>query len=234
MHNVLIIRAKNQGVKTLDYLSQLDISGQLISLSDVTYPYHNFKDFDLTDFKQIIISSSNALSALSSQQKEILNQKEILSVTQALIDFANVRYFQNMQEVITYIMMKNHKEKVIYLRGNYSSLSSDEEKNLQEYGCNSVLCYHVNYHDREFKEIANNLKLGIYSDILFFSKKSSDYFLKLIQDSALEPYLLNIKLCCISRRVAASFLDVKLANIVIAENANIKSLIKCLDYPLVR
>jgi uroporphyrinogen-III synthase len=234
MPKVLIIRAKEQGDVTMAQIQSHKIVTELVPLSDVAYPYERFKDFDFTSAQQIIISSSNVLAALSDKQKVQIQTKIILSVTKALDGFTNIIYFERMSKIVQYLQQQQNKAKTIYLRGNHTSLTSAEERILATLNCSHQLCYNITYHDREFAKIAGNLRQGNYDSILFFSKKSSEHFVTLIKLSGLEEHLLNIKLCCISERVAGVFKAIKAADILIAKKPNLTELIKCLDYPLAK
>ena len=226
MDNVLIIRAKEEGDRTLLKLHEKGLKADLISLSTISF---NKINIDLDAFDNVIISSRNTLKSLSDSNQKKLTSKKIFAVTQNL-DFENVEYFDNMQNLLQHLLNLNIHEKLLYLKGNYSSLTNAEMEELTNLGCVFHECYKVQYNDNNFDLIKANLINNKYQAILFFSKKSSDHFLKLIQNSNLEHCLLNIKLCCISTRVALSFQALKAENILIAEQPNLASIIKCLDY----
>jgi len=226
MDNVLVIRAKEEGERTLLALRDKDFKADLISLSTISF---NKINIDLDAFDNVIISSRNTIKSLSASDKKKLNSKKIFAVTQNL-DFENVEYFDNMQILLQHLLRFNINERLLYLKGNYSSLTNSEMAELSNLGCDFYECYNVQYNDHNFALIKDNLINNKYLAILFFSRKSSDHFLKLVQNANIEHCLLNIKLCCISARVALTFQALKAENILIAEQPNLASIIKCLDY----
>ncbi len=226
MASILVIRAEEEGEKTLVALKNQGFDADLIPLTTISY---NKINIDLEAFDNVIISSRNTLKTLSENDKKKLNSKNIFAVTQNL-DFKNVEYFDNMQNLLQHLLKFKIHKKLLYLKGNYSSLINSEMEILTNLGCLFYECYKVQYRDNNFSSIKANLINNKYQAILFFSKKSSDHFLKLVQNSNIEHSLLNIKLCCISARVALTFQGFKAKKILIAEQPNLASIIKCLDY----
>ena len=117
MHHTLIIRAREQGLKTQQIFESLNIKCDLVSLSEVKYYPQRISDSDLNNASYIIISSQNALTCISEEKLALIKNKFILSVTKSRIldNCRKITYFDSMSLLLEHIKLNHIKGNFLYI-----------------------------------------------------------------------------------------------------------------------
>ena len=229
MAKILVLRNFEQGNLTKNLLESYSFKIDLYPISDITFPYKNISILNFKLFDNIIISSQNALKSLNKTQLNDLKNVNLFTINKMPYDFKNVKNFQNLEQLLKYLIdFDATNQKNLLLRGNYSLLSNKDKKFLTSKNFTSKICYKVNYHEKYFDKIRQNILHNQYSSILFYSKKSADFFISLLRNAEMIDYLQKIKIYCISSRVAKSFENINIKEVFIAKEANQESMIKLL------
>lgn len=195
---ILITRPIEEALELATTIKNLNHDPVISPLFEIVF-FDNIKEDSFANYDAIIITSRNALKAISNIKNKNLQflilGRKTTEIAKSL-GFNNVKFSGiNAEELKEYIQGYN---KLLYLSGvdvsnNFTSLKKTIDRQI---------VYNAKRLEKIPSEFFEFIKFGQKKMVLFFSKRSSRSFLELIQKNHLEPYCKNLIAISLSKKIA--------------------------------
>jgi uroporphyrinogen-III synthase len=222
----LLCRDIENSLKTKEKLEKLDFQASIFPL----YKVNNlpmiapFKSYD-----GAIITSMNVIHSQKLEFWQKLNKKETFFVVGKGLseylkkhDITDIKAFNSVLEIVSYIREHHNLHEFIYFRGHV--VSYDLKHHLTN-EVDEIICYDVEFFNPHFEKIEHVLRNDRITDLIFFSKEIAANFLKILKDANQEKILKNYEIFCLSERIAEVFFGYS-KNIHYPRIANFSELVK--------
>ncbi|PIR32602.1 MAG: hypothetical protein COV36_04080 [Alphaproteobacteria bacterium CG11_big_fil_rev_8_21_14_0_20_44_7] len=205
---ILITRPQNDAKSLSDILEKLGyqcLSEPMMEIKQLNIDLNRYINNDLQAF---VLTSSNVILPKS--------YKTIIKIPQ---------HGKNARELLEYIKANLSKDdgKIIHLSGNVITLDIAAKLRDEGFDAENIITYETEYADKLSAELINNLEnIKIAT---FFSILSLKNFVYLIDKYRLSDKLKNIKMVCLSEKIAQSGKANLWKEIIISDQPNQQSLI---------
>lgn len=217
---ILITRPHEEAISLAAKLKDLGYTTIVEPLIEVSFdPLDNFEDFSKYD--AIVISSKNAIKAISSADKNL----NLIIVGEESTKFARTLGFKNavfggknIDELKQNLM--NYK-KLLYLTG--SEITDDLSSS------NNLIVRKVVYYTKPIQNVSANFLDFIMEPqpkiVLFFSTKTAQIFYEIISNYRLNSHCCNIIALTLSPKIAHNLTNMNFKNCFTAQEPNLKSVL---------
>ncbi|QXK91850.1 uroporphyrinogen-III synthase [Neoehrlichia mikurensis] len=205
MKGILLTRPYSDALKSRNILLNFGFNVYIESVLQIEYLVPHLQDIELFD---LIISTSKH-SIISLSKNTTIRSNTIITVGNSTMNVATSLGFDqvlsvngNTQDVISYIQSQSRNLKILYIRGEHITCDIKAILNTMGFNVHEVVMYKTIANKLLSKECYNLIVNRDISEILFYSSRSAEIFIQLVQESNIAHHLKNMNAYVLSNKIA--------------------------------
>jgi len=195
-----------------------------ITWPDIT---DKLKNYEPSEIDVIIFTSSNAARALATHKE--FHHSKLIVVGEKTAQCAAECGFHNIQiigpdvfAINDYFQTKNAEKhgKILYCAGSHITFDLKSALKMKSYDIEQITCYESQLIEKLSPQLIQRIKSGEVTAASFYSRRSAEYFISLIQGNGLTKYIKNINAFALSSKIADALGAILWNNIITAPAPN--------------